>query len=251
MHLLAIFTIFNGVIAHTKIYKVVNSVDCLFPNQIGQNPMEAAEKLEKIDMQCGSGAKPARKQCKVNAGSEIILKYDVDTSHNQAEGPIIAKSHVGPCNAYLAPSGGAGSKAPTEGWFKIYQGIWDPQNKWCTDKLRNDDGILKIPIPSGIKAGNYILRSEVTSVHKPEAQFYVQCLDLAISSNGTALPLSKETVSIPGYLSMKSPGVKFNAYSKFGGSKYPSLGPSVWKSPATTNPRNKTSRYRCRRKNSK
>ena len=183
-------------------------------------------------MTCGKGAKPAATQCKVSAGSSIKLQY----GHDRPGDDIIADSHVGPCNVYLVPASNGGGNAPTKGWFKIYQGVWDPQSKWCMDKLRGQKGLLTVPIPSNLKSGSYVLRTEFNALHEAnqrgKAQFYVFCIDISVSGRGNGLPSRQEIVSIPGYLTPETPGVMFNVYQgnpKDSGSKYPQLGPQVSK----------------------
>lgn len=181
-------------------------------------------------MICGKGAKPAASQCKVSAGDSVKLQF----GHNSPADDFIDPSHVGPCNVYLAPSK-AGAAAPNKGWFKIYQGVWDSKNKWCLDKLRGQKGLLTVPIPKNLKSGSYVLRSEFNALHeanqKGKAQFYIFCIDIAVTGSGNVMPSGSDTVSIPGHLKADTPGVLFDVYSKGkpqdAGDKYPTIGPKV------------------------
>ena len=216
------------VAGHTQVFAVQDQAKCLLPTAGGNNPIGD---VSSPDMTCGKDAKPATEQCVVEAGNSMKLQY----GHSQPADKIVDASHFGPCNAYLVPSTGAGSLPTKDGWFKIYQGIWDPQNKWCVDKLRTDKGVLNVPIPSALKAGNYFLRSELNALHEANreggAQFYVNCFDIKVTGSGQGAPTKDELVSIPGHLTSKTPGVIFNPYGNGdphdSGVAYPTLGPKV------------------------
>ena len=225
---IALFTNIGLVLGHTKVFFVKDQAKCVLPTSGGNNPIKD---VQSPDMTCGQGASPASEECKIAAGGSLELQY----GHNGPADDIVDSSHIGPCNVYLAPSTDGG-RAPRDGWFKIYQGVWDPQNKWCTDKLIKDRGVLSIPIPSNVKAGSYILRSEINALHEANrpggAQFYIFCLAVRVSGRGKALPSRAEIVSIPGYLNQNSPGVVYNPYSgdpHNSGGGYPTLGPAVSK----------------------
>ena len=197
------------------------------------------------DMTCGapSNLTPAKSQCQVDAGETIQMVW----GHDNPQDDFVAESHVGDCNVYMVPKAGAGGTAPKDGWFKLYEGIWDEQNKWCNDKLRTQTnlphGTLPVTIPATLKPGSYYLRGEMNGLHEADTdwsvshtrgiQFFVFCADIVVSGSGTALPAAGDTVSIPGYLNFKSPGVVFNLYPGNGvsvhdmGKSYPHLGPRV------------------------
>lgn len=50
-------------------------------------------------------------------------------------------------------------------------------NKWCTDKLIKNKGVLDVVVPAALKAGDYIMRSEINALHNGNApggaQFYI------------------------------------------------------------------------------
>ncbi len=55
----------------------------------------------------------------------------------------------------------------------------------------NDDRRLSVRIPSDIKAGTYIFRTELLALHsatKPGPQFYPHCFNIEILGTGTASP---------------------------------------------------------------
>jgi cellulase len=227
------------VLAHTQLFRVGNNPRCLRPTGASPETKDAPIKdLMSRDMICGKGPTGfSTESCQVDAGSSLDLIY----GHGAPQDSVIDPSHVGPCNVYLVAAE-RNQQPPTSGWFKIMQGTWDPVNKWCVDKLRKDRGVLRVPIPRDLKAGNYILRTELNALHEGDAgyhrnpvrgaQFYIFCADITVRGNGNGVPPRSETVSIPGYLNYDSPGVVYNVYNQGipvseAGRRYPTLGPAV------------------------
>jgi hypothetical protein len=66
-------------------------------------------------------------------------------------------------------------------------------------------------IPANLAPGNYLLRHEIIALHLGNlfqgAQFYVACIQLKVSGNGTGVPRSKDLVSLPGAYSDHDPGI--------------------------------------------
>lgn len=218
-------------LAHIQLFSIQNSGDCIRQTSAGTGTRNSPIKdVQSGDMTCGKGpTKRAPQQCKVAAGQSLNFVF----GRNSAQDDVIDPSHVGPCNVYLAPSSNSNA-APTKGWFKISEGVWDAQNKWCTDKLIKNKGVLGVPIPANLKAGSYVARTEINALHEANsqggAQFYIFCAEIQVTGSGNALPSADQTVSIPGYLNSNSPGVMFNAYQgnpHDSGSKYPTLGPKI------------------------
>ncbi|KAI8851019.1 glycosyl hydrolase family 61-domain-containing protein [Chytridium lagenaria] len=177
------------------------AVNCIRP--INRSPTTYNSPIKDIlsnDMICG----PPR----------LVLRRRTDE--------VIAESHYGPCNVYLARAAGAGAAPPSSGWFKIQEGTWDPVNGWCTSKLISDKGRQAVRIPANLTPGNYFLRSELNTLHEadvlasaqPErgAQFYIYCADIRVTGNGNLQPRQQDLVTIPGYINDQTPGVRFNLY---------------------------------------
>jgi cellulase len=129
-------------------------------------------------------------------------------------------SHKGPVVDYIAACNGPCSEAEPEAlkFVKIAELGWIDASRdsgfWAADKLRDDDssctsdstlfpfircGFLvcllticegNINIPSGLKAGEYVLRTEIIALHVadlPEpfgAEFYPQCVSLSVTGDG-------------------------------------------------------------------
>ena len=228
---ITLFAFIQATLAHIQLFSIQNSGNCIRQTSASAGTRNSPIKdVQSGDMTCGKGpTKRAPQQCKVAAGQSLNFVF----GHNSAQDDVIDPSHVGPCNVYLAPSSN-GDTAPKKGWFKISEGIWDAQNKWCTDKLIKNKGVLGVPIPTNLKAGSYVARTEINALHEANrqggAQFYIFCAEIQVTGSGTALPSADQTVSIPGYLNSNSPGVMFNAYQgnpHDSGNKYPTLGPKV------------------------
>ena len=122
------------------------------------------------------------------------------------------------------------------GWFKIFDSGYDfNTNEWCTEILIKNNGILTVNIPADLAGGYYLVRPELLSLHQadknpPNPQFYTGCAQIFLDSAATAVV--KETVSIPGHVSIEDPAVLFNIYEpKF---PAPRVGPEPYTSNSTT-----------------
>ena len=90
------------------------------------------------------------------------------------------------------------------------------QELWANEIIVNNGNREDLQIPSDIKAGLYILRTELLSLHgngqysNPGLlglpQFYTHCFNIEISGDGTAVPSG---VKFPGGYSKNDPGVGF------------------------------------------
>jgi lytic cellulose monooxygenase (C1-hydroxylating) len=228
----------NVVIAHTQLFRVGGSSECIRPTVGAEIRNYPIKDVTSQEMVCGLGpAKLSQKSCPVEAGSSLEMIWGLSAPGDG----IIDPSHVGPCNVYLVP-GERTQQPPKSGWFKIMEGIWDPQNKWCADKLRKDKGRMMVPIPKELKAGNYIIRTEINALHEADAsvrtnpargsQFFIFCADITVKGTGNGVAPRSETVSIPGHLNFNSPGMVYSVYTRGvapieAGKEYPSLGPKI------------------------
>jgi hypothetical protein len=90
---------------------------------------------------------------------------------------------------------------------------------WANEDLIKAGTADTFQLPSDIKPGLYILRTELLALHgnrmsaTPTAysgpQFYTHCFNVDITGNGNAVP---EGVTFPGSYKRDDPGVKFNLY---------------------------------------
>jgi hypothetical protein len=127
------------------------------------------------------------------------------------------RGHYGPCAVYLKKVASAiDDKGAGDGWFKLMDdGYHADTDKWCTDRLIDNNGRLSVELPKGLEGGYYLARPEVVALHNATngaAQFYTGCAQIFLESTGTLVPES--TVAIPGpdYVSAGQSSVKFNIY---------------------------------------
>jgi lytic cellulose monooxygenase (C1-hydroxylating) len=88
---------------------------------------------------------------------------------------------------------------------------------WANEELIKQNYTDIFKIPSDIKPGLYVLRTELLALHgntrssEPTLysgpQFYTHCFNVEISGNGNATP---DGVTFPGAYKRDDPGVKFN-----------------------------------------
>jgi cellulase len=105
--------------------------------------------------------------------------------------------------SYIAPCNGSCSAVnPTKLKFvKIAEKGWIDdsieEGYWAADELLADDSSWDISIPVDLKAGEYVLRTEIIALHQAYlavgngtnspvgAEFYPQCISLKVEGNGT------------------------------------------------------------------
>ncbi|KAJ1765813.1 hypothetical protein IW140_006362 [Coemansia sp. RSA 1813] len=176
--------------------------------------------------------------CGVAAGSTITLEWHEEDDRGSRG---IEGEHWGPCLVYLAPleSNGEGSV-----WFKIFELGYDTKTKdWCIDVFNRQQGKLDIEIPSDIKQGAYLMRTEIIALHLAErvygedakggAEYYSNCAQLYIIGDGTAEP---EGVAIPGVYDKNEPGIHFSLWDGF--KSYPIPGPKLYTAGSLANTNN-------------
>ncbi|KAJ1727306.1 hypothetical protein LPJ72_006003, partial [Coemansia sp. Benny D160-2] len=162
----------------------------------------------------------ATEKCPIAAGSNISLQW---SHYNNDFSSPISQSHTGPVIVYMAPleSNGAGNV-----WFKIYEEGWDNSTEqWSTDKLIANKGKRDVTIPADLKAGDYLLRSEIIALHGARrvggAQFFPNCVQLTVAGSGSSAPSG---VAIPGAYGERDPGILY-ARSRTDNSGYVIPGP--------------------------
>jgi hypothetical protein len=176
--------------------------------------------LTSQDMTCGlNPVTSAPAQCYADAGSTLNFIYG-DTKGPQATIVTENANYAGPCNVYVAGINDFAMAAPTQGWWKFQEGVWDSKNKWCTTKLAAENGLFSVTIPNNIPNGQYLIRIEMGSVVEADVlysqnntrglQLFVYCAEVVVANGNSVFPPSGG-VNIPGYLTDNSAGVKFDA----------------------------------------
>jgi hypothetical protein len=121
-------------------------------------------------------------------------------------------------------------KATGDGWFKIFDHGYDSStDRWCTDEIIDNNGLLSVHLPKGLEGGDYLARPEILALHAANAgdpQFYAGCAQIFLESSGNLVPES--TVSIPGYVKYGQPSTDFDIYNT-PNSEYVVPGPEVAK----------------------
>jgi cellulase len=103
----------------------------------------------------------------IAAGSTLRVKW----AQVRGEGGEWPPSHKGPIIDYIASCNGACSTVDftTLKFVKFAQTGWIndsvAEGFWAADALRADDSSWNIKIPSGLKAGEYVLRHEIIALH--------------------------------------------------------------------------------------
>ncbi|KAG8782510.1 hypothetical protein FRC12_020733 [Ceratobasidium sp. 428] len=214
--------------AHTTVYGVwINGVfqgDGRY-NYIRSPPNNNPVKdLTSSAMACNVNNNPVGRYLSVKSGDTFTFEW----YHDSRNDDIIATSHKGPVQVYIAP---ASSNGNGNVWVKIYSEKGSGAT-WGVDKLIASHGQHSVRIPN-IAAGQYLLRAEIVALHEANvayasnpvrgAQLYMSCAQIAVTSNGSALPSG---VAFPGAYTPNTPGIVYNIYSG-NADGYTAPGPAV------------------------
>jgi cellulase len=150
--------------------------------------------------------------------------------------------HNGPAMAYLAPNPGPNTTANELKFFKIYESGFIPSagkmikfvmglstltpalDRWANELASDNGDSFKIQLPSDIKPGKYVLRTELIALHgnmkdlkqqalKGQVQIYLHCFNLDIVGSGSATP---EGVTFPQAYKGEDLAFRFNPYMSYG-----------------------------------
>ncbi|KAF2473969.1 uncharacterized protein BDR25DRAFT_170344, partial [Lindgomyces ingoldianus] len=198
-----------------------------------KDPAKASFPLEDLssnDMACNvDGETGVSRVQPVSDGSTLTFEFRSWPDDPSKE--RLDRGHYGPCAVYLKKVDSAvDDPGHGDGWFKIWDDGYNADTKqWCTDKMIDNNGLMSIVLPSGLKGGYYLARPEILALHNAnqgDPQFYAGCAQIFVKSSGDLVP--EETVSIPGYVKAGEDSVSWNIYTA-DNSKYPIPGPAVAK----------------------
>ncbi|KAG9110205.1 hypothetical protein FRC07_008222 [Ceratobasidium sp. 392] len=223
-------TLFSAAVvsAHTTVYGVwLNGVfqgDGRY-NYIRSPPNNNPVKdLTSSAMACNVNNNPVGRYLPVKAGDGLTFEW----YHDSRNDDIIAASHKGPVQVYIAP---ASSNGNGNVWVKIYSSKGSGSN-WAVSQLIASHGQHTVKIPN-IASGQYLLRAEIVALHEADvayasnpvrgAQNYMSCVQIAVTSNGSALPAG---VAFPGAYTPSTPGIVYNIYTG-NADGYTAPGPAV------------------------
>ncbi|KAM3065777.1 hypothetical protein ACMFMG_009998 [Clarireedia jacksonii] len=192
--------------------------------------------LQSDAMACGfNGTVGVDRVCSVNQASKLSFLFR-EYANGEQEGAIDS-SHKGPCSVWMKRVASAINDTATgSDWFKIWEDGYDNStDKWCTEKLMQDNGLLSVDLPSDLAGGYYLARPELLSLHEadkspPNPQFYTGCAQIYLDSSATALPT--DTVSIPGYVKITDESVLYNIYDP-PSTPYVAAGPAPYQGSST------------------
>lgn len=186
--------------------------------------------LGSDDMACNvGGATGVSRVQPVSDGA--TLSFEIRAWPADASRERLDRGHKGPCAVYLKKvSSAIEDTAAGDGWFKIFEHGYDVSTeRWCTDEVIDNNGLLNVKLPTSLEGGNYLARPEILALHAAkdnDPQFYTGCAQIFLESDGNLVPES--TVSIPGYVDYGEPSTIFDIYNK-DASTYEMPGPKVAK----------------------
>lgn len=182
--------------------------------------------MSKTDIICNVANTAAPSSVSVAPGDKVTFEWYHDTRGDD----IIASSHLGPITVYIAPTSSNGAGAV---WTKLAESGLSG-GVWAVSTLITNKGKHSVTLPSGLAAGDYLLRAEIIALHEADtdytvnsargAQFYPSCSQITVSGSGTVSPPGGFNF-IGGY-SPEDPGILFNLYGSY--TTYSIPGPAVW-----------------------
>ncbi|PSK46417.1 hypothetical protein B9Z65_5385 [Elsinoe australis] len=195
----------------------VNSVDqgngtCVRMSKVDNAANSPIPDVEGTDMACGvSGLDSVARTCPIPDGATVTFKYD-SIDRKPGKNWYIDPSHKGPCAIYAKKVDSPSADPTGDGWFKLWDQGFDG-NKWCTENMIANNGLISVKLPSGLQRGYYLLRPELLALHAAtdgDPQFYSGCAQVFLEGTGNLVP--DTTVSIPGYVKKSDPALTWNIY---------------------------------------
>jgi cellulase len=204
--------------------------------------------INTADFICHIGASPSPYTVEAPAGSDITFTWKHEGECGGAEVGWDC-SHHGYTATYLAPCNGDCSKVdPTSlEFFKIHSaGLIDyregrfsqgsPQEQtgfWGTDAIFYENSNTQtVKIPS-IRNGNYVMRTEVMSVHNngdvSNRQFWPQCANIKVTGGDDSAPIPAGTKATELYKASDAL-LQFDIYWHQAGETLAAPGPAIAKS---------------------
>ncbi|KAL0953275.1 hypothetical protein HGRIS_004525 [Hohenbuehelia grisea] len=179
---------------------------------------------------CNVNNNPVSNYVSVKNGDKLTFEW----YHDSRNDDIIALSHKGPVQVYIAPASSNGNGAV---WTKIFSDSAQGTT-WAVDKLISARGQHSVIVPD-LPAGDYLFRAEILALHEANVpysqnslrglQLYASCAQIRVTSSGSQSPPGG--TSFPGTYTDSTPGIVWNLY--LGGpppDQYVAPGPSVWSS---------------------
>jgi cellulase len=145
----------------------------------------------------------------------VTIEMHQQAGDRSCSNEAIGGAHYGPVLVYMSKVSNSATADGSTPFFKIYQDTWGKNSAggggsddfWGTKDLNKHCGKLDVKIPSGLAAGDYLLRAEAIALHAAGgaggAQFYLTCYQLTVTGSGTSNPSG---VAFPGAYKASDPG---------------------------------------------
>ncbi|TIB89176.1 hypothetical protein E3Q06_00216 [Wallemia mellicola] len=149
--------------------------------------------LQSGNMFCGPDATSGGQSPSIGAGSTLTIHWGQGYTDSGDQWP----HNTGPIMTYMAKCNGDCSNADSGStkFFKISElGIENGQ--WVQAQLKQGQP-YSVQIPSDLQAGNYLLRTEIDSLHSG-IEIYPSCSQWTITGDGSNAYDSSATASFPG-----------------------------------------------------
>jgi len=166
-------------------------------------PWAPITNVESPGFTCGMDAKAPALKVKARAGAKVAIEWSG-----------IVRTHYGPIMSYLANMPSPSTSPQSLSFFKIDEKGWNPSTKkWANEVLVANNYKDQLQLPSDIKPGTYVLRTELLALHYASTQgpqFYPHCINIDIEGSGTATP---KGVKFPGAYKKGEPSLVFKLFS--------------------------------------
>jgi len=159
----------------------------------------------------------AASKCSVAAGGVVTIEMHQQNGERGCGSEAIGGAHYGPVMVYMSKVADASTADGSSSFFKIFQDTWGKKSStssgsddyWGTKDLNTNCGKMDVKIPSGLAAGDYLLRAEAIALHAAGspggAQFYITCYQITVTGGGSVSPAG---VSFPGAYQASNPGIQ-------------------------------------------
>lgn len=214
-----------------------------YPGYQGFNPSASPNVIQRQwpDYNPTLSATDSKLRC--NGGTSATLSAPVKPGDSvsatwaqwtHSQGPILVWMYK--CSGAFSSCDGSGN-----GWFKIDEAGFhgdgttvfldtEVPSGWDIAKLVGGGKSWTSTIPSGLAAGNYLIRHELIALHQANnPQWYAECAQLTVTGSGTASPSSSQMAAIPGYCKQTDSNIQVPINNHSIPQTYVIPGPAVFK----------------------
>lgn len=179
---------------------------------------------------CGPDATPPALKAVARPGATVSVKWS-----------NIILMHRGPILTWMGEFPSPNTAATQVKFFKVDAPSYDAAtDTWANERAAKNGMTHSFQIPSDIKPGTYVVRTELLALHANSPsmvmtpisgpEFYLACFNVEVTGNGTATP---KGVTFPGAYKLGDKGLSFSPYYGTGSgveknSKYITPGPPLY-----------------------